>query len=154
MANMTDQGRTNTFLNFAFAGGSIMTVTLPYHLRLMSAMNGTGGGNGSGNNGTELTSVNSPGYTPGSVVSNSMGSSPTFATFTGGQSTGNSNAVTWTATGTWSLGVAGIEIWDAAGTPLRWLQGPLNTAIGANVVVSGDTVSFAASSITCNASAW
>jgi hypothetical protein len=153
MASMTDQGRTNTFLNFAFAAGSIMTVTAPYHLRLMSAM-GAGNGNTSGSNGTELTSGNSPGYTPGSVVSNSMGSSPTFATFSAGASTGNSNAVTWTATGTWTAGVAGIEVWDAAGTPLRWLQGVLSTAIGASVVVNSDTVSFAASSITCNASAW
>lgn len=153
MANMTDQGRTNTFLNFAFNAGTIMTVTQPYHLRLMSAM-GTGNGNTSGANGTELTSGNSPGYTPGSVVSNSMGSAPTFASFSAGASTGNTNAVTWTATGTWTAGVLGIEIWDSAGTPLRWLQGTLSTAIGASVVVNGDTVSFAASSITANASSW
>ena len=152
MANMTDQGRTNTFLNFAFAGGSIMTLTLPYHLRLMSAMSTTGNGNTSGANGTEVTSSNSPGYT---ALGSSMGSSPTFATFSAGVSAGNSNAVTWTATGTWSAGVAGIEVWDTTtGTPLRWLQGTLSTAIGTNVVVSGDTVSFAANSITINASAW
>lgn len=153
MANMTDQGRTSALLNFIFNAGSALTITTPYHLRLMSAM-GSGNGNTSGANGTELSSGNAPGYTPGSVVSNSMGSPPTFASFSAGQSTGNTNAVTWTATGTWTAGVLGIEIWDAAGTPLRWLQGTLSTAIGANVVVSGDTVSFAASSITVNASAW
>jgi hypothetical protein len=150
MANMTDQGRTNTILNFAFAAGSIMTVTAPYRLRLMSAM-GTGNGNTSGANGTELTSGNSPGYT---ALGNSMGSSPTFATFSAGASTGNTNAVTWTATGTWTAGVAGIEVWDSASTPLRWLQGVLSTAIGASVVVNGDTVSFAASSIVPNAGSW
>lgn len=150
MANMTDQGRTNTFLNFAFAAGSIMTVTAPYHLRLMSAM-GSGNGNTSGANGTELTSGNSPGYT---ALGNTMGSSPTFATFSAGASTGNSNAVTWTASGTWTAGVLGIEVWDTAATPLRWLQGTLSTAIGASVVVNSDTVSFAASSIVPNAGAW
>lgn len=150
MANMTDQGRTNTFLNFAFGGGSIMTITAPYHLRLMSAM-GAGNGNTSGSNGTELTSGNSPGYT---ALGQTMGSSPTFATFSAGASTGNSNSVTWTATGTWTGGVLGIEVWDTAGTPLRWLQGTLTTSIGTSVVVNGDTVSFAASSIVPNASAW
>jgi hypothetical protein len=150
MANMTDQGRTNTFLNFVFGSGSIMTITTPYHLRLMSAM-GSGNGNTSGANGTELTSGNSPGYT---ALGQTMGSSPTFATFSAGASTGNSNSVTWTATGTWTLGVAGIEVWDTAGTPLRWLQGTLSTAIGTSVVVSGDTVSFAASSIVPSAASW
>lgn len=150
MANMTDQGRTNTFLNFAFASGSIMTIVPPYNLRLMSAM-GTGNGNTSGANGTELTSGNSPGYT---ALGKSLGSSPTFASFTAGASTGNSNAVTWTATGTWTAGVLGIEVWDSAGTPLRWLQGVLSTSIGASVVVNADTVSFSASSIVPNASSW
>jgi hypothetical protein len=150
MANMTDQGRTNTFLNFAFAAGSIMTVTAPYHLRLMSAM-GTGNGNTSGANGTELTSGNSPGYT---ALGSTMGSSPTFATFSAGASAGNSNSVTWTASGTWTAGVLGIEVWDTAATPLRWLQGTLSTAIGASVVVNADTVSFSASSIVPNAGSW
>ncbi|HMG62882.1 MAG TPA: hypothetical protein VK599_08040 [Streptosporangiaceae bacterium] len=152
MASMTDQGRTNTFLNFVFGTGSIMTITAPYHLRLMSAMSATGNGNTSGANGTELTSGNSPGYT---ALGNTMGSSPTFATFTAGASAGNTNAVTWTATGTWTGGVAGIEVWDTtSGTPLRWLQGVLSTGISASVVVNGDTVSFASNSITVNAGAW
>lgn len=150
MANMTDQGRTNAILNWVFAAGSAPTITAPYHLRLMSAM-GTGNGNTSGANGTELTSGNSPGYT---ALGNTLGSSPTFATFSAGASTGNSNSVTWTASGTWTAGVAGIEVWDTASTQLRWLQGTLSTAIGANVVVSGDTVSFAASSIVPNAGSW
>jgi len=151
VASMTDQGRTNTFLNFAFAAGAIMTITAPYHLRLMSAM-GTGNGNTSGANGTELTSGNSPGYT---ALGSTMGSSPTFATFSAGVSAGNSNAVTWTASGTWTAGVAGIEVWDTtSGTPVRWLQGVLSTGIGASVVVNSDTVSFAASSITVNAGSW
>jgi hypothetical protein len=152
MANMTDQGRVNTLLNFAFNGGSIMTITQPYRLRLMSAMSAVGNGNTSGSTGTELTSGNSPGYT---ALGNSLGASTPFATFSAGVSAGNSNTVTWTATGTWTGGVAGIEIWDStSGTPLRWLQGVLSTAIGASVVVNADTVSFAASSITVNAGAW
>ena len=48
--------------------------------------------------------------------------------------------------------VTSIEIWDTAGTPLRWFQGALTASITG--VTSGDTVSFATSAVTCDASAW
>jgi hypothetical protein len=150
MAYMTDQGRSTTILNFVFNGGSIMTITQPYLLQLESAM-GSGNGNTSGSNGTQLTSGNSPGYSTGGK---SLGSSAPFGTFSAAASSGNANAVTWTATGTWTAGVLGIEIWDSAGTSLRWLQGLLTTAIGTSVVLSGDTVSFAVDSIVPTAAAW
>jgi hypothetical protein len=146
MTYMTDTGRAATFLNFAFAGGSIMTVTTPYMLRLLTAQ-GSGNGNVNGSNGTQLTGT---GYTAGG---NSMGSSPTFAAFGTGTatSTGNSNAVSWSVGSSWSA-ITAIEIWDSAGTPLRWLQGALSASITG--AASGDTVQFAASSIVPNASAW
>jgi hypothetical protein len=151
MAYMTDQGRSTLFLNYVFnGGGSAGTITQPYMLYLMSAM-GAGNGNTSGSNGTQLTSGNSPGYTAGGK---SLGASAPFGTFTAAASSGNANSVTWTATGTWTAGVLGIEIWDSAGTPLRWLQGLLTTAIGTSVVLSGDTVSFAVDSIVPTAVAW
>lgn len=124
------------------SGGSAFTITPPHKLRLMSAV----GSNTS--SGTECTSGNSPGYTAGG---SSLGSSAYGVPSSGVQT--NSNLVSWTATGTWTGGVAGVEDWDSAGTPLRWLQGPLTVAIAASVVVSGDTVSFAVASISADHSA-
>jgi len=150
--NMTDQGRINWFLQAVFTasatatftpgtgGGSPIVITPPYHLRLMTAQ----GTNTAGSNGTEMPTEY--GYTSGSVTSNSLGATFCAAPSAGTQS--NSNVVTWTATGTWPT-ITAIEVWDAAGTPLRWLQGALTSSI-----TSGDSVQFAAASITINASAW
>jgi len=155
MAGMTDQALVNKILSALFTsstsftitpgtgGGSAFTVTPPYHLRLYTV---TGTETASG---TENTSGNSPGYTAGGLT---MGSSA-FGSFTSGAST-NANAVTWTATGTWTSGVTGIEIWDTAGTPVRYLWGALSTSIGASVVISGDTVSFAVASISASGATW
>jgi len=152
MANMADQTLTNALLQAMFtssttftvtpgtSGGSAFTFTPPYKLRLMTAQ----GSNTS--NGTESTSGNCPGYTAGG---SSFGSSA-FGTPSGGQQS-NNNAVSWSATGSWSTVVA-IEVWDSAGTPLRRLQGALTSNITG--VANGDTVQFAVGSITINASAW
>lgn len=149
---MTDQNRVNALLQAYFtssttftitpgtSGGSAFTITPPYHLRLMTAQ----GSNTS--NGTELTSGGGPGYTAGG---SSFGSSA-FGTPSAGQST-NNNAISWSATGTWST-VTSIEIWDTAATALRYLQGALTSNITG--VANGDTVQFAVGAITINASAW
>jgi hypothetical protein len=149
MANMTEQLRVNAILQALFTssttftitpgtgGGSAFIITPPYKLRLMNAQ----GSNAS--NGTEITT--SPGYTAGG---NSLGTTFCAAPSAGTQS--NSNAVSWSATGTWQT-VNAIEIWDSAGTPLRWLQGAITAITG---VVNGDTVSFAIGSITINSSQW
>jgi hypothetical protein len=149
MANMTDQARVNWILQALFTasatatftpgtgGGSAQIITPPYKLRLMS----TAGSNTA--NGTELTTTG--GYTAGGST---LGT--TFCAAPSGGSQSNSNAVSWSATGTWAT-VNGIEIWDSAGTPLRWLQGAITAITG---VVNGDTVSFAIGSITVNASQW
>ena len=149
---MTDQTRVNAIIQALFtssttftitpgtSGGSAFTMTPPLKLRLMTAQ----GTNTS--NGTEATAVNCPGYTAGG---SSLGSSG-FAAPSAGQQT-NNNSVSWSATGTWST-VTAIEIWDSAATPLRWLQGALTSSITG--VANGDTVQFAAGSITVNASAW
>ena len=146
---MTDQTRVNWMLQAFFTasatatftpgtgGGSALVITPPYKLRLMS----TAGSNTS--NGTELTTTG--GYTAGG---SSLGT--TFCAAPSGGTQSNSNAVSWSATGTWAT-VNGIEIWDSAGTPLRWLQGAITAITG---VVNGDTVSFAIGSITINASQW
>jgi len=74
--------------------------------------------------GTELTGT---GYTTG-------GSTVAFSAASSG-STSNSGALSWTngSGGTWSI--VGLEIWDSAGTPLRWWFGnftgqPISVANG------------------------
>jgi hypothetical protein len=145
MTFMTDTGRTANFLNFALNAGSILTVTQPYFLRLMTAA-GSGNGNVNASNGTELSAS---GYTAGGST---LGASSPFGSFsTTAPTATNANAVSWSATGTWST-VTGVEIWDSAATKLRWFQGTLTSSITG--VVNGDTVQFAAGSITLNATGW
>ncbi len=146
---MTDQARVNWFLQAVFTasasatftpgtgGGSALTTHPPYNLRLMATV----GSNTA--NGTELASGG--GYSTGGA---SLGS--TFCAAPSGGTMSNSNLVSWNVTGTWST-VNGIEIWDTAGTPLRWLQGAVTAITG---VVNGDTVQFAISSIGINAGSW
>lgn len=153
MANMSSQAWVNWILQAFFtassgpvtftpgtSGGSAWVITPPFKLRLMTSQ----GSNTA--NGTEATSGNCPGYTAGG---SSLGSSA-FAAPSGGQSS-NNNSVSWSATGSWAT-ITAIEIWDTAGTPLRYLQGALTSSITG--VANGDTIQFAAGSITCNASAW
>ena len=147
MANMTERLRADAILQAILTsstsftitpgtgGGSAFTVTPPFHLRLMSAA----GSNTS--NGTELTAT---GYAAGG---NTMGATAFGAPASGIQS--NSNAVTWTAGAAWAA-VVGIEIWDTAGTPLRWLQGTITSVTLAN----GNTLTFPVASITADHSAW
>lgn len=63
--------------------------------------------------GTELTGT---GYTAG-------GQTITFAAAASGTTSNTGAAIQWTNSsgGTWSI--VGIEIWDSAGTPLRWWFG-------------------------------
>jgi len=155
MAGMTDQALVNKILSALYTsstaftitpgtgGGSAFTVTPPFHLRLYTV---TGTETATG---TENTAGNSPGYT---ALGSTLGSSA-FGSFSSGASS-NVNLVTWTASGTWTGGVAGIEVWDTAGTPVRYLWGALSTGIGASVVVSSDTVSFAVASISVSGATW
>lgn len=150
MANMTDQNRVSVIMQALFSssstftvtpgtsGGSAFTITPPYRLRLMT----TQGSNTS--NGTELANGN--GYTAGGA---SMGSSA-FGAPSGGVQT-NNNAVSWSVTGSWST-ITAIEIWDSASAPLRWLQGALTSQIQG--AANGDTVQFAAGSISISGAAW
>jgi hypothetical protein len=121
-------------------GGSGFVITPPYRLRLMTAM----GSNTS--NGTEATGVNCPGYTAGG---SSLGTQFCAAPSGGIQS--NANPVTWNATGTWTT-VPGIEVWDSAAVPLRWLQGAVSSPVSG--VVNGDSVTFAAAAVSLNAASW
>jgi hypothetical protein len=139
MSNLLHASTTATWT--PGTGGTSITITPPILLRLMST---TGTETGTG---TQCTAGNSPGYTAGG---SSMGTNA-FAAFASG-SAANGNQVQWTASGTWTAGVAGIECYDSSGTPVRILWGALTTAIAANAVTNTDTITFAASSITANAS--
>ena len=121
-------------------GGAGFAISPPYHLRLMT----TAGSNTV--NGTEATGSNCPGYTAGGAT---LGTQFCAAPSAAVQS--NANAVTWTVTGTWTT-VNGIEVWDTAATPLRWLQGGLTSPLSG--VVNGDSVVFSASAISINAQSW
>ncbi|MGO9216562.1 MAG: hypothetical protein ACLP5E_02125 [Streptosporangiaceae bacterium] len=151
---MTDQTLVNTLLNNLLhtttaatwtpgTGGTALTITPPLHLRLYSTT-GTEAATG-----TECTTANSPGYT---TLGATMGSAACNAVSSG--ATANTNQVQWTASGTWTPGVAGIEIWDTSGTPVRILWGALSVPIAASAVVSGDTVTFAAGAITVSGATW
>jgi hypothetical protein len=148
MPYMTDTGRQAAVFNYWYANSGVTppAATTPFHLRLMTAM-GSGNGNVSAANGTELSAS---GYT---ALGSTMGASPTFTTYsaTSPAAVSNSNSVSWSATGTWST-VVGIEIWDTAATPLRYMQGTVTSNITG--VVNGDTVQFASGSITANPVQW
>jgi hypothetical protein len=137
MASMSD--RTNIAsktMDYFLHGGSVPTApTQPLHLRLMTAQ----GSNTS--NGTELSAT---GYTAGGAT---MGN-PSFGANSSGVSS-NANQVSWTAGAAWSAVVA-VEIWDTTGTPIRLLQGAITSITLAN----GNTLQFAAASITADASQW
>ena len=155
MANMTDRNTggnnlVNKLMQALFTsstsftitpgtgGGSAFTVTPPYKLRLMTA---------TGSNTANGTEASGNGYSAGG---NTMGATA-LGTPSGGVST-NSNAVTFTASGG-NLGgaaIVGIEIWDTAATPLRYLQGSITSV----TVATGNTLSFAAASISADASSW
>jgi hypothetical protein len=134
---MTDQNRVASIMNAILEGGTAPVYPTALHLRLMTAI----GSNTS--NGTEATSGNCPGYTAG-------GTAITFGANSSGSSA-SSSAPSWTATGSWST-ITSIEIWDTAGTALRWFEGVLSASITG--VSTGDTVQFAAGAVTLSAATW
>jgi hypothetical protein len=66
----------------------------------------------------------------------------TFSAASAG-STSNTGALTWTNMP--ACTVVGIEVWDSAGTPIRWWWGPLASSKVVNV---GDTFTILAGSLT------
>jgi hypothetical protein len=134
---MLDQARTASIMNAILQGGTAPVYPTALHLRLMTA-------NGSNTaNGTEATSGTCPGYTAGGVVI-------TFGANSGGSSA-SSNTPSWTATGAWAT-ITGCEVWDTAGTPLRWFEGALTSSITG--VANTDTIQFAPASVQLSAAAW
>jgi hypothetical protein len=141
---MLDRNRGTALLNSIMHGTTWPVVPAAWTLRLMTA-------NGSGTaNGTELTGVT--GYTAGDQASNAMGAW-TAISGTTALITGPVAAVSWTNSGgsAWAA-VTGIEIWDRAGTMLRWFYGALSG--GSVTVNAGNTLQFAIGSISLDGTAW
>lgn len=140
MANMSD--RTNVVapsMDFWLHGSAAPTApTQPEKLRLMTAQ---------GSNTANGTEASGNGYT---AAGNTLGN-PAFGANSAGVSS-NSNSTSFTASGG-NLGggaLVAVEIWDTAATPKRILQG----AITSVTVGNGNTLTFAAASITADASQW
>lgn len=88
---------------------------------------------------TELTGT---GYTSGGTTVAWSAASAGSATNTGTPSWTNASGSSWT--------INGIELWDQAGTPLRWWYGSWT---GAPITVAnGNTFAVAASAVTCSLS--
>jgi hypothetical protein len=137
---MIDQNRTTSLLNSIMSGSTWPVVPVSWKLKLMQT-------NGSGTaNGTELTGAT--GYTAGGATMTAW----TTISGTTANITGPVAAVSWTNSGATWTAVAGIEIWDTAGTPLRWFWGPLSG--GAVTVNAGNTLQFAIGSIGLNGVGW
>jgi hypothetical protein len=98
-------------------------------------------GTTTGSGGTAMTELSGSGYTAG-------GTACAFGAASGG-SASNTGTPSWTNGGsTWSI--VGIELWDQAGTPLRWWYGswtgqPISVA-------NGNTFAVAAAAVTCSLS--
>lgn len=90
---------------------------------------------------TDMTQLTGTGYTAGGTV-------VTWTSATAGNPASNSSAPSWTngSGGAWAI--VGIELWDEAGTPLRWWYG---TWTGEPVTVNnGNTFAVAAAAVTAN----
>jgi hypothetical protein len=146
--SMTDLNRVTALLNTILAAAAAPTwppTSNGLALKLMGA-------NGSGTaNGTELSSeANFTGYTVGGATMAPW----TAISGTTASITGPVAAVSWTNSSgatAWSP-VAGVEVWDKSGTPLRWFFGALNG--GSVTINAGNTLQFAIGSIGFNASTW
>jgi hypothetical protein len=123
-----ENATANKILDLTTKGTAFTTPTTPIRMRLMSA-NGTATAAG-----TEVTGGS---YTP-QTIGTAMGTSAS------GSITNSAGALTYT--GLPAGNVAGVEVWDSAGTPLRfWFQA---LSGGTKTLGAGDTLTFATSSIT------
>jgi hypothetical protein len=128
------QAQANQILTATLAIGGSNTVgaTSPLKLKLTSTAPS------STTAGTELSAT---GYTAG-------GTAITFATASGGSTSGpTGSAISWTNSGGSSWGsIVGLEVWDTAGTPVRWWFG---TWSGQPIVIAaGNTFSVSVSAVT------
>jgi hypothetical protein len=119
--NLTDVAENRT-LNW-LTGNSTTAPTLPLMCRLMTA-------NGSDSSaGTEVTNGGGSAYAPQEVA---------FGAASGGATENDAPVVFENMP---AVTVVGVELWDSAGTPVRWWHGPLAANKTLNL---GDTFTIAA----------
>jgi len=134
--SMTDTNRVNSVLGAMLGINAFPTFTTAAHVRLGSSA---------------PASTTNMGELPGGSGYTTGGTTATFAMSASGKAQGPLIALSWTNSGaTWS--VVGVEIWDSAGSPLRWFWG---TWTGQPIsVATGNTFSVATNAITLDASQW
>jgi len=131
------QAQANQILTatLAIGGSNTIGATSPVKVKLTTT---------APSNVTAGTELSATGYTAG-------GTAITFATASGGSTSGpTGSAISWTNSGgtAWT-GIVGLEIWDTAGTPIRWWYG---TWSGQPIVIAaGNTFSVSTSAITVTA---
>lgn len=118
------------------ASGFVSGASSLGHLRLMTT-------NGSSTvNGTELSGGS---YVQGTGITYATGTSGAFSAPAYGSVSGSVQTNTsLSQAGMPAATTAGIEIWDSAGTPKRWLWGALASAITTN---NADTLSFGSGAV-------
>lgn len=128
------QAQANKILDLTLGTSSPTMFTTPAKVRLTStAPSATAAG-------TELTGT---GYTAGGTSL----SGNTFGAASSGQATGpGTSALSWTNGSGSAWSIVGCEIWDSAGTALRWWFGSFN---GQPIsVANGNTFQIAVNGIT------
>lgn len=133
MANLV-QVEANALLNSSLKGTAYTAPTTPVNLRLIS-----GGTSNATTAGTEVANASGSTYAAQRLDTNLGSASAGSITTTGALTFSNMPAITTT----------GVEVWDSAGTPVRRWFGALTTS---KTTALGDTLSFAASSITATLS--
>lgn len=129
------QGQATNVLAATFAQAAFVATTAPTKLRLI----GTNGDQATA--GTEITAGG--GYAAGGP--NITWNAPTVQTGTYSGKIGNAAL---SITNMPAATVNGVEVWDSAATPARKAWGALTTA---RTTAAGDTLSFAADSVTLSA---
>lgn len=144
---LTDLYKTSTATTFTpGTGGTAFNITLPYRVHFMKGTVGT-----NTTPGTELAAGG--GYTAGLNASGGFSLGSVFAGTVSAGAFTNANGVSWSVTsGFDSSAITAIEIYDSAATAVRHMFGALTSNITG--VTAGDTVSFAAGSISVNAGSW
>jgi len=149
VASGMDQARVTDFLSVCVgqsapaAGTAVLATGFTSgasslgHIRLMTAVGSSTA------NGTELPSSGS--YVAGTGITYATGTTGAFSAAVYSTSSGSvSSNTTLSQTGMPAATITGIEIWDSAATPKRWLWGSLTSTITTS---AGDTLSFATAAI-------
>ena len=129
------QAQANQILTatLAIGGSNTIGATSPMKMKLTTT---------APTNVTAGTELSGTGYTAG-------GTAIAFATASGGSTSGpTGSSISWTngsGSGSWT-GIVGVELWDTAGTPVRWWFG---TWSGQPIVIAaGNTFSVSLNAIT------